>query len=51
MKKVKAIIKDDVCIKFCNEKEFLFLETDASSVGLGVSPADKQETETQKEKH
>ena len=29
-----AIIKDDVCMMFCSEKEPLFLETDASGMGI-----------------
>ena len=34
--KAKAIIRDGVCIKFCNEKEPPYLEKDASVVGLGT---------------
>ena len=33
--KQKAIIKDDVCMKFYNEKELPYLETDALGVALG----------------
>ena len=34
--KVKVIIKDDICMKFYNEKEPLYLGTDVSGVGLGA---------------
>ena len=35
--KAKSIIKKDMCMKFCNEKKELFLETDALGVGLGAA--------------
>ena len=34
--KVRTIIKDDICIKLYSEIELLYLETDASGVGLGA---------------
>ena len=35
--KAKAIIKEDVCMKFYDETKPLHIETDASGVGLGVA--------------
>ena len=35
--KAKAIIKEDVCIKFYDETKLLYIEIDASGVGLGAS--------------
>ena len=35
--KVKNIIKQEACIKFCDASKSLYLETDASSVGLADS--------------
>ena len=35
--KAKSIIKKDMCMKFYNENKELFLETDASGVGLGAA--------------
>ena len=35
--KAKAIIKEDVCMKFYNETKPLYIETDASGVGLGAT--------------
>ena len=35
--KAKSIIKKDMCMKFYNENKELFLETDASDVGLGAA--------------
>ena len=32
--KAKALIKVDVCMKFYNDTKLLYLETDASGVGL-----------------
>ena len=32
--KAKSLIKVDVCMKFCNNTKLLYLETDASGVGL-----------------
>ena len=34
--KVKATITGDACMKFCNEKETLYLETNTIGVGLGA---------------
>ena len=34
---VKSLIKDDVCIKFYNETKPLYLETNASGIGLCVT--------------
>ena len=34
--KARTIIKNDAYMKFYNEKELLYLETDASGVGLGA---------------
>ena len=33
----KAIIKEDTCMKFCDEMKPLYLETDASRLGLGAT--------------
>ena len=33
----KSIIKTDVCIKFNDNSKLLYLETDASGIGLGAS--------------
>ena len=38
--KMKSLIKDDVCMKFYNETKPLYLETDASGIGLGTCPKD-----------
>ena len=35
--KVKALIKDDVCMKFYDETKPLYLETDASGIGLSIT--------------
>ena len=35
--KAKSLIKADVCMKFYDDTEPLYLETDASRVGLGVA--------------
>ena len=35
--KAKSIIKADVCVKFYNDSKPLYLETDASRVGLGAA--------------
>ena len=35
--KVKSLIKADMCMKFCDDTKSLYLETDASRVGLGVA--------------
>ena len=35
--KAKLLIKVDVCMKFCNDTNPLYLETDASRVGLGAT--------------
>ena len=32
--KVESLIKDDVCMKFYSETKPLYLETDASGIGL-----------------
>ena len=34
--KVKSTIKEDVCMKFYDETKPLYVETDASGVGLGA---------------
>ena len=34
-KKAKAIIKEDACMKFCDETKPHYIETDVSGVGLG----------------
>ena len=34
--KIKAIMKEDACMKFYNEMKLLYLETDACVVGLRV---------------
>ena len=34
--KVRAIIKEDTCMKFYDETKLLYIETDASGVGLGA---------------
>ena len=34
--KEKVLIKEDACINFYNERRSLYLETDASGVGLAV---------------
>ena len=35
--KAKAIIKEDVCMKFYDETKLLYIETDVSGVGLGAA--------------
>ena len=35
--KAKLLIKSDMCMQFCNDTKPLYLETDASGVGLGVA--------------
>ena len=35
-KEVRAIIKDNVCMNFYNEKEPIYLETDAKGVRVGA---------------
>ena len=35
--KVKSIVKADICMKFYNDAKPLYLETDASEVGLGAA--------------
>ena len=35
--KTKSLIKADVCMKFYNETKPLYLETDASGIGLGTT--------------
>ena len=35
--KAKAIIKEDACMKFHDETKLLYIETDASGVGLGAA--------------
>ena len=35
--KVKSLIKADVCMKFYNDTKLLYLETDASGIGLGAA--------------
>ena len=35
--KVKSLIKVDICMKFYNDTKPLYLETDASRVGLGAA--------------
>ena len=35
--KVKSLIKVDICMKFYNDTKLLYLETDASRVGLGAA--------------
>ena len=35
--KAKAIIKEDVCMKFYDETKPLYIEADASGVGLGAA--------------
>ena len=35
--KAKALIKVDVCMKFYDDTKLLYLETDASRVGLGAA--------------
>ena len=35
--RAKAVIKKDTTLTFCNEKEEIYLETDAVGVGLGAS--------------
>ena len=37
LNKVKAIIKEDVCMKFYDETKPLYIETDASGAGLGTA--------------
>ena len=34
--RTKTLIKKDACMKLCDEKEQLYLETDTSGVDLGV---------------
>ena len=35
--KGKLLIKSDMCMKFYNDTKLLYLETDASSIGLGAA--------------
>ena len=35
--KAKALIREDVCMKFYDETKPLYIETDASGVGLGAA--------------
>ena len=35
--KAKAIIKQDACVKFYDDTKSLYIETDASGVGLGTA--------------
>ena len=35
--KVKSLIKDNVCMKFYDETKALYLETNASGIGLGAA--------------
>ena len=35
--KAKSLIKVDVCMKFYSDTKLLYLETDASGVGLGAA--------------
>ena len=35
--RAKAIIKEDACMKFYDETKPLYIETDASGVGLGAA--------------
>ena len=35
--KVKSLIKADICMKFYGDTILLYLETDASGVGLGAA--------------
>ena len=35
--KAESLIKADICIKFCDETEPLYLETDACGIGLGAA--------------
>ena len=35
--KTKLLIKMDICMKFCDETKPLYLETDASRIGLGTA--------------
>ena len=41
--KAKSLIKADVCMKFYDDTKLLYLETDASRVGLGVALLQLQE--------
>ena len=34
---VQSLIKDDVCMKLYDETKPLYLETDASRIGLGIT--------------
>ena len=37
LNKAKLLIKSDMCMKFYNDTKLLYLETDASGVGLGTA--------------
>ena len=44
--KVKLIIKSELCMEFCDDTKPLYLETDASRVGLGTALLQTQEGTT-----